>query len=51
MGKTKKRKCMNTVLDKLSDEDKKVIAEIMNNAKEIARNIIDSCTKIIKKSR
>mgnify|MGYP007022108868 CR=1 FL=1 len=51
MGKTKKRKCMNTVFDKLSDDDKKVVAEIWNNAKELARNINECCNKLINKSR
>lgn len=47
----KKRKCMNTVFDKLSDDDKKVVAEIWNNAKEFAHNINERCNKLINKSR
>ena len=42
---------MNTVFDKLSYDDKKVVAGILNNAKELARNINERCNKLINKSR
>ena len=42
---------MNTIFDKLSDNDKKVVAEILNNAKELAHNINEHCNKLINKSR
>lgn len=51
MGKPKKRKCMNTVFEKLSGDDKKVVTEILNNAKELAHNINERCNKLINKSR
>lgn len=38
---------MATVFDKLSDNDKKVVAEILNNANELAHNITGRCNKLI----
>ncbi len=47
----KKRKNTNTVFDRLSDDDKKVIAGIWNDAKEFAKNINERCNKLINQSR
>lgn len=49
--KTKKRKCVTTVFDKLPDNDKNVVAGILNNANELARNITERCNKLINKSK
>ena len=38
---------MATVFDQLSDNDKKVVAEILNNANELARNITERCDKLL----
>lgn len=48
MGKPKKRE---TVFDRLSDDDKKVVAEIWNNATELAKNINERCNNLINKSK
>ena len=42
---------MTTVFDKLSNNDKKVVAEILNNANELARNINERCNKLINESK
>lgn len=49
--KPKRRKCMNTVFDKLSDDDKKVVAGILNNAKELVQNINGRCNRLIEQSK